>query len=66
MQSLPWFKTHMEVDMLQLTRLLPLFSVRTEVRRPSSGNWRPGQLAITLWRSACRHAERPDRVVPYY
>lgn len=66
MQSLPWFKTHMEVDMLQLARLLPLFSVRPEVRRPSSGNWRPGQSIITLWRSACRHAERPDRVVPYY
>lgn len=51
--------------MFQLTRFVPLLTVRAEVRRPLLGNWRPGQLFITLWRSACRHAERPDRVVPY-
>lgn len=64
MQSIPWFSTHMEIDMLQLTRSLSWFTVRTEARLPASGHW-PRQLFITLWRSACHHAERPDRVVPY-
>lgn len=51
--------------MLQLTRALPWLTVRAGVRLPTPGNWRPNLLLITLWHSACRHAERPDRVVPY-
>ena len=55
----------MEVEMLHLTRLLPLHSCRAEGQWSRGPNLHPRQWVITLWRSACRHAERPERVVPY-
>lgn len=51
--------------MLQLTRWLPLLSFRAELQWSPGPNLQPRQWLITLWNSACRHAERPERVVPY-
>lgn len=52
--------------MLQLTRSQPELNARSWIRMPASGNWRHWQIVVSLWRLACHHAERPDRVVPYY
>lgn len=65
MQSLSWFSTYMEVEMLQLTRWLPLFSFRPERQSFPRTHGGPSQWVTALWRSACQHAERPERVVPY-